>query len=248
MSRKIVAGNWKMNTSLAEAKTLFGQIANEAKNYANTRIIMAPPAPYLALLAQDFGTTHLAAQNCHEQKNGAYTGEWSANMLNQLGIKYCLIGHSERRAYFQESDAQIFEKIKACISTDVTPIFCLGEELSDRESGNYLEIIKAQLALPLTLDATDFNKLIIAYEPVWAIGTGKTASSAQAQEIHAFIRNQINMQYGVALADKISILYGGSCKPDNANELFAQPDVDGGLIGGAALNANDFLAIIKANN
>jgi len=248
MSRKIVAGNWKMNTSIAEAKALYATISAEAKNYPITKIIMAPPAPYLALLAQENDATYLAAQNCHEKESGAYTGEWSATMLKDLGIGYCIIGHSERRAYFKESDQQIFEKLNACLKAGVTPILCIGEELNDREAGKHFDVIKTQLTLALTLSTADFNKIIIAYEPVWAIGTGKTASSDQAQEIHQHIRSLINNTYGDKIANNTSILYGGSCKPDNAEELFAQPDVDGGLIGGASLKPTDFLAIIKANN
>lgn len=248
MSRKIVAGNWKMNTSIAEAKALYATVSVEAKNYPTTKVIMAPPAPYLSLLAQENDTRFLAAQNCHEKESGAYTGEWSATMLKDLCIEYCIIGHSERRAYFNETDTQIFDKLNACLTANITPILCIGEELKEREANTYKDVIKAQLTLALTLAAEDFKKVVIAYEPVWAIGTGKTASAEQAQEIHQYIRALIESKYGKALAENTSILYGGSCKPDNANELFAQPDVDGGLIGGAALNANDFLAIVKANN
>jgi triosephosphate isomerase len=248
MRSKIVAGNWKMNTSIAEAKALYKTVAEEAKKYTNVAVVMAPPAPYLSILATEFDASYLSAQNCHHKNSGAYTGEWSADMLQQLNVPYCIIGHSERRAYFQESDALIFEKTNACLAANITPIFCIGEELEQRENNTFFDVIRQQLALALTLDAASFEKLVIAYEPVWAIGTGKTASSDQAQEIHAFIRSLISEQYGATLADNTSILYGGSCKPDNANELFAQPDVDGGLIGGASLNAADFIAIVKANN
>lgn len=247
MSRKIVAGNWKMNTSISEAKALYADISEEAKNFPTNKIIMAPPAPYLALLAQENDASYLAAQNCHEKESGAYTGEWSAIMLKDLGIGYCIIGHSERRAYFKESDQQIFEKLNACLNAGVTPILCIGEELNDREASKHFDVIITQLTLALTLSAADFNKIIIAYEPVWAIGTGKTASSDQAQEIHQYIRSLIDNTYGDEIADNTSILYGGSCKPDNAVELFSQPDVDGGLIGGASLKPADFLAIVKAN-
>lgn len=248
MSRKIVAGNWKMNTTLNEAKNLFKAVSAEVDNYSNTKVIMAPPAPYLALLAQEDTKNLLAAQNCHEKESGAYTGEWSATMLTNIGLTHCIIGHSERRAYFHETDEQIFEKLTACLKSNITPILCIGEELKDRESNTYKTVIKSQLALALKLAEEDFKKIVIAYEPVWAIGTGKTASATQAQEIHEYIRSLIATNYNNETALQISILYGGSCKPDNAAELFAQPDVDGGLIGGASLNANDFLAIIKANN
>lgn len=248
MNRRIVSGNWKMNKLANEAVDLVETISQYAANNEHVKTILAVPAPYLALLTtKQKNNLHIAAQNCHHQPKGAYTGEWSAAMLKSLGINYCLVGHSERRIYFHENDQEIFEKTRQCLSHDVHPIFCLGEQLEDRENDRFFEVIEKQLSLLMTLNQEELENVIIAYEPVWAIGTGKTASSAQAQEIHAFIRQQITKQFNDDVANLIPILYGGSCKPDNAKELFSQTDVDGGLIGGASLQANDFISIIKAN-
>ncbi len=250
MRKKIVAGNWKMNKTYQEAKALLHDLNKLSSEFpSDVEVIIAPPALYLSEfshLAQS--KIQLSAQNCSEYSSGAYTGEISAIMLGSAQINYCILGHSERRSYFGETNEIVGKKVVAALNNKITPIFCCGEQLEDRENGKHFEVIEKQLAEGVFhLSDEDFKKLIIAYEPVWAIGTGKTASSEQAQEMHAYIRQLIEKNYGGEIANKCTILYGGSCKPSNAVELFSNPDVDGGLIGGAALNAEDFLAIIQAN-
>lgn len=236
-----------MNLNWDQAAELVDTL-KKARKPSDVEVIIAPPALYLSGLRGGEGI-HLSSQNVHWADSGAYTGEISASQLVSIGINYAIIGHSERRAMFHESDEMIANKVKALIEQGITPIFCCGESLEERESGNHFEVIKNQVEKGvLGLSQNDFSQCVIAYEPVWAIGTGKTASSEQAQEIHAFIRSLVAQTFDEATADSTSILYGGSCKPSNADELFACPDVDGGLIGGAALKAEDFLAIIEANS
>ncbi len=252
MRKKIVAGNWKMNKTAAEAKALAAEVAAlvKAEVPADVQVIMAPPALYLdAVQAATAGVANLAAsaQNCHEKVSGAYTGEISAAMLASAGISYVIIGHSERRQYFAESNAQLAAKVDAALANGLTPLFCCGESLETREGADYLAFVAQQLTESLFhLSADDFAKVVIAYEPIWAIGTGLTASSDQAQEMHAYLRGHLAKQYGQAAADACSILYGGSCNAKNAQELFACADVDGGLIGGASLIAADFITIAKS--
>ncbi|MDR1415950.1 MAG: triose-phosphate isomerase [Prevotellaceae bacterium] len=248
MRKKIVAGNWKMNTTFAEGEALVKAIIakkSEVKN--DVTLVVAPPFTHLTCLAEDLEKAGigLSAQNCAEYEAGAYTGEVSAKMLASVDVKYCILGHSERREYYGETSATLTRKLALALKHGLTPIFCVGEKLHEREANRHFEVINAQLEALTQLSAEDFAKVVVAYEPVWAIGTGKTASSAQAQEIHNFIRKTLAIKFGVA-AEQTPILYGGSCKPSNAAEIFAQPDVDGGLIGGAALAADDFIAIAKA--
>ncbi len=248
MRKKIVAGNWKMNTTFEEGEALVkAVIAKKGEVKSEVTLVVAPPFTHLNCLAEDLEKAGigLSAQNCADQESGAYTGEVSAKMLASVGVKYCILGHSERREYYGETDAKLEKKLALALKYDLTPIFCVGEKLDEREANRHFEVVKSQLEVVCKLSAADFAKVVIAYEPVWAIGTGKTATSAQAQEIHAFIRQTLAEKFGAA-AEETSILYGGSAKPANAPELFAQPDVDGGLIGGAALVADDFIAIAKA--
>jgi triosephosphate isomerase len=252
MRRKIVAGNWKMNPQPAEAALLIDAIVLEWRddNPSNVQIIICPPSLYLQSLLNNqppMSNLGVGAQNCYFEKNGAFTGEVSAIMLASMGVQYCLVGHSERRSMFGETDEWVNLKAKALVSSNVSPIICCGELLNERENNQQFEVVANQLKRALTgFSDKNMEKVIIAYEPVWAIGTGKTATSNQAQEMHAFIRNELKAHFGVQVANQTPILYGGSCKPDNAKELFACADVDGGLIGGASLNANDFLAIADA--
>lgn len=249
MRRKIVAGNWKMNKELAPGMELVTEIV--ASNTAQDVLkIIAPPFIHLAAVADkvkgksDFA---VAAQNCHQAENGAFTGEISAGMIASCGANYVIIGHSERRQYFGENAQLLAQKVNAALAQNLTPIFCLGEQIEQRNANTHLETVKQQLKDALFhLSAADFAKLIIAYEPVWAIGTGVTATSHQAQGMHNFIRSEINKKYGKEVSENISILYGGSCNPQNAKELFACMDVDGGLIGGASLKAADFIAIANS--
>ncbi len=250
MRRKIVAGNWKMNTTLKEGLDLAKAVAKSAEKKLpdNVSLILAPPFTHLSaikdLLPENIG---LAAQNCAMEESGAYTGEVSAGMIASAGADYVIIGHSERRMFFKEADAELNKKIKIALANQLSPIFCCGEKLHEREKEIHKEVVRKQIELGLDgIPEKDFNKIIIAYEPVWAIGTGKTATPAQAQEMHHYIRNLIKELYGKETAAQTTILYGGSCKPSNAKELFANPDVDGGLIGGASLNAEDFLAIARS--
>jgi len=252
MRRKLVAGNWKMNMSFQEADDLIAGILKDIeKNEIPDKVeaVVCPPALYLELATDMAAGKELfvGAQNVSEHENGAYTGEISAAMLESVEVDYCIIGHSERRQYFQESDSQLAEKVDMLLKHNIKPIFCCGELLDDREDDMHMEVVSTQLEDGLFhLPEKDFNKVVIAYEPVWAIGTGKTATPGQAQEMHAFIRALVAKKYSQATADACMILYGGSCKPDNAAELFSQRDVDGGLIGGASLKADDFLSIIRS--
>jgi triosephosphate isomerase len=249
MRKKIVAGNWKMNKTASEALELANEVSKlvKADVSADVQVIMATPALYLSEVNKAIaGIPNLAvaAQNCHEKASGAYTGEISAPMLASSGVNYVILGHSERRQYFQETNAQLAAKVDAALANGLTPLFCCGESLDLREGGNFLEYVAQQLTESLFhLSAEDFAKVVIAYEPIWAIGTGLTASSDQAQEMHAYLRTHLAKQYGQSAADACSILYGGSCNAQNAQELFACADVDGGLIGGASLKAGDFITI-----
>ncbi|MEG1563909.1 MAG: triose-phosphate isomerase [Bacteroides sp.] len=251
MRKNIVAGNWKMNKTLQEgialAKELNDALANEQQN---CDVIICTPFIHLASVTPlvDPAKIGIGAENCADQVSGAYTGEVSAAMVASTGAKYVILGHSERRAYYGETVETLKDKVKLALANGLTPIFCIGEVLEEREANKQNEVVSAQLASVYDLSAEDFAKIVLAYEPVWAIGTGKTASAAQAQEIHAFIRSTIVAKYGKEIAENTSILYGGSCKASNAKELFANPDVDGGLIGGAALKVADFKGIIDAFN
>jgi triosephosphate isomerase (TIM) len=250
MRKKIVAGNWKMNKTLAEATVLVDELltltAGEVKNDA--LVILCTPFPYLLKVKDQVGKSKLlvGAQNCSEHESGAYTGETSTSMLKSMGIPYVIIGHSERRQYFGENGPLLAKKVDRALVSGLTPIFCNGEPLEIREKGTHEALVKQQTEESLFhLSAADIQKVVIAYEPVWAIGTGKTATSQQAQDMHAVIRGHIASKYGKEVAESISILYGGSVKPDNAKELFSCKDVDGGLVGGASLKAKDFVDIIK---
>ena len=246
---QIVAGNWKMNKTYQEGRDLVKSIVEKLQP-SDTKVIMCTPFIHLNSVAasiKDISNLHLGAQNCHQVASGAYTGEISAAMLQSVGAEYVIIGHSERRKYFGESDDLLAEKVKAVLGAGLLPIFCCGEELAIREAGTQNELVAKQLEAALFgLSEEDFAKVVIAYEPVWAIGTGKTATPEQAQEMHAHIRSLIAGKYGEKRADLTTILYGGSAKPHNAKELFSQPDVDGGLIGGASLKADDFVAIVNS--
>lgn len=251
MRKNIVAGNWKMNTLLEEGIELASQINdNLRENNHKCDVVICVPATHLTSISGiiDHDIIGLGAENCSEHDKGAYTGEISAGMIASTGATYCILGHSERRQYFGENNEQLAKKVRQALDSGLIPIFCVGEVLEERENGTFIDVVKSQLEAVFTLDKTDFSKLIIAYEPVWAIGTGKTATADQAQEMHAAIRSQIEEKYGKETADDTSILYGGSCKPGNARELFSKPDVDGGLIGGAALAADSFMGIIEAFN
>ena len=251
MRKQIAAANWKMNLSLVQAETLLNElVASSYSLGANQEAIFAVPAIYIPLALSKLANipnVFVAAQNCHQKESGAYTGEISASMLASIGVKHIIVGHSERREYFAESDTLLAEKVNAILAIHSTPIFCCGEPLAIREAETQNEFVEAQLKNSLFhLSAEDIVKVVIAYEPIWAIGTGKTATSAQAQDIHAYIRSCFASQYGEFVANEISILYGGSVKASNAKEIFSQPDVDGGLVGGASLVATEFSAIINA--
>jgi triosephosphate isomerase (TIM) len=251
MRKKIVAGNWKMNKSFSEAQGLCAEVMGlasaELKNKAV--VVLCVPFPYLASIKTQLGNSAVlvGAQNCSEHESGAYTGEVSAPMLSSLSIPYVIIGHSERRQYFGEEGKLLAKKVDAVLKQNLTPIFCCGEPLSIREAGTHEQLVKQQVEESLFhLTPEQIQKVVIAYEPVWAIGTGKTASSQQAQDMHAVIRQQLSGKYGAAIANEITILYGGSVKADNAKELFSCTDVDGGLVGGASLKAREFVDIAKA--
>ncbi|KGL55286.1 triosephosphate isomerase [Porphyromonas gulae] len=250
MRKNIVAGNWKMNKTLQEGVALAKELDAALKGRTiNCDVIIGTPFIHLASIAAAIDTTRIAvaAENCADKESGAYTGEVSAAMVASTGARYVIIGHSERRAYYHETSAILMEKVKLALTNDLTPIFCVGEVLEEREAGKHFEVVARQIEEALfALDQADFAKLILAYEPVWAIGTGKTATSDQAQEMHAHIRKSIAAKYGKEVADGCSILYGGSCNAANAKELFSRPDVDGGLIGGASLSVDKFLPIIEA--
>jgi len=251
MRNKIVAGNWKMNKTLEEAgiltSELIGMVADEVKG--NVKVVLCTPFPYLHPVKHQLGNNtriSVGAQNCSENDWGAYTGETSAAMLKSMGIPYVIIGHSERRQYFGEDGKLLATKVDKALAQGLTPIFCCGEPLEIREKGTHEQLVKQQVEESLFhLNAEALQKVVIAYEPVWAIGTGKTATSQQAQDMHAVIRRHLATRYG-AIAENISILYGGSVKADNAKELFACADVDGGLVGGASLKSREFVEIIKA--
>lgn len=248
MRKNIVAGNWKMNHNLAETQQFLAEIKKQAIP-ENTSVMIAPAYTNLSLCSQVLGDfpVETVAQNMHQNNSGAFTGEVSANMLKSVGVQTVILGHSERRAYFGENNALLAEKVNTALENEMRVIFCIGEELQDRKSENHFKVVKTQLEEGLFhLKAADWKNIVIAYEPVWAIGTGETASPAQAQEIHKFIRKAIAEKYSEAVANDISILYGGSVKPDNAVEIFGQADVDGGLIGGAALKVDSFMQIVNA--
>lgn len=251
MRQKIVAGNWKMNNDKSETKALIKGIKKAIKKLPleNTRVIISPSYINLSSAVKRVkgSKIEVAAQNMHQAKNGAYTGEISADMLKSVDVETIIIGHSERREYFGETDVLLAEKMDAVLANDLEAIFCFGEKLEVRKREDHLLEVGSQLKNALFhLKAADFKNIILAYEPVWAIGTGETASPEQAQEMHAFVRNIISKKFGEEVAENVSILYGGSVKPANAEEIFSKPDVDGGLIGGASLKAEDFSAIIKA--
>ena len=244
MRRKIVAGNWKMNLGADEARLLIQEIDQQVES--DVEVIVAPPSLYLE---SNMNCKHvkLASQNVSQHDNGAYTGEISVSMLSSLGLNYCIVGHSERRTYFSETNEVVFQKSLKLLENEISPIFCCGELLENRENGEAFKVVADQLSLLLgNLSKSQMLNTIIAYEPVWAIGTGLTASPKDAQEIHQYIRGLIRDSFDEEVAELIPLLYGGSCKPDNARELFNQSDIDGGLIGGASLKANSFLDIVKS--
>ncbi len=252
MRKKMVAGNWKMNQRFDEAEELVSEIADiiDAQPLdEDVELVICPPYLFLEM-ATDIASEsefHIGAQNVSEYDKGAFTGEVSALMLNSMDVEYCIIGHSERRKYFDEKDEVLAAKVNLALANEIEPIFCCGEVLSEREANIHFDIVKAQIEKGLFhLSPEQFYNVVIAYEPVWAIGTGVVASPAQAQEMHAFIRSLIKEKYGAELADDTTILYGGSCNASNAAELFSQPDVDGGLIGGASLKAKDFIQITRS--
>lgn len=249
MRKKIVAGNWKMNLLWSDAKALVNELDKKRSQFPeDVSVVIAPPAAYLSgIAALSIDDLELAGQNCSDKISGAYTGEISAAMLKSMTVDYCIVGHSERRSIFGETDELVAHKTKACLEASVSPIVCFGEQLEERKADNHFDVVKSQVKAAIEkLDADEMKNVILAYEPVWAIGTGETASADQAQEIHAAVRELVASQFDQSIADEITILYGGSVKPANANELFACEDVDGGLIGGASLKADDFLEIIKA--
>ncbi|MGB1501869.1 MAG: triose-phosphate isomerase [Flavobacteriaceae bacterium] len=250
MRNNIVAGNWKMNNDATQTKSLINDL-NEALEgvSANCRVIISPTSINLssAVASTQDSIIEVSAQNMHQAKSGAFTGEISADMLKGVGVKTVILGHSERRSYFGEDDQILTEKVVSALENNMEVIFCFGESLEDRKSENHFNVVESQLKnVVLSLSATSWDHIILAYEPVWAIGTGETATPEQAQEMHAFIRNLLETTYGSSVAENVSILYGGSVKPTNAKEIFSKRDVDGGLIGGASLKASDFTAIISA--
>ena len=247
MRKNIVAGNWKMNTTVPEGVELAKAVVAKAGEVpAGVKLIVAVPATHLCPVAEVVKGTAvgLSAENCADKEKGAYTGEISAAMVASTGAQYTILGHSERRQYYGETDAKLVEKTKLALANGLGVILCVGETLEEREAGKHFDVVGAQTLNVLSnFTAEDMKNIIVAYEPVWAIGTGKTATSDQAEEIHAFIRKTLAGKFGAQVADDTTILYGGSCKPSNAKELFAKPDIDGGLIGGAALKADDFIQI-----
>ncbi|WP_458629045.1 triose-phosphate isomerase [Winogradskyella sp. PC D3.3] len=248
MRKHIVAGNWKMNNDLPQTELLITDLLKQSQT-SDAEVMIAPAFTNLwqAFESLRQESIEVIAQNMHFAENGAYTGEISAAMLKSIGIKTVILGHSERRAYFNETDEALAKKVDAALVNDIRIIFCFGEELQDRKSGNHEAVVERQIKNALFhLGADVFKNIVLAYEPVWAIGTGETASPEQAQDMHAFIRKTLADKYGNGVAESVSILYGGSVKPNNAKEIFGKPDVDGGLIGGAALNAEDFYAIVNA--
>jgi triosephosphate isomerase len=251
MRKQIAAANWKMNLTHAQGEQLLGDIlAADIPITKNQQAIFAVPFPYLPFVVRKLSALDsyfAAAQNCYSKKSGAFTGEVSAEMLKSIDVTHCVIGHSERREYFNENNQVLAEKINLCLYNEITPIFCCGESLQVREAGTQNNFVEIQLQESLFhLSADQLQKIVIAYEPIWAIGTGKTATTGQAQEMHAHLRWVLANQYGKNIADTISILYGGSVKANNAKEIFGSPDVDGGLVGGASLIAADFIEIIRS--
>jgi triosephosphate isomerase len=251
MRKQIAAANWKMNLTLQKGEELLDAILSKPHELtADQQVVFAVPFPYLAMAQQKINgkqNVFIAAQNCYSKKSGAYTGEVSVEMLQSIGIQFVLLGHSERREYFNESNQLLADKVNISIENDITPIFCCGEPLPVREENSQNAFVAKQLQESLFhLTEEQIQKIVIAYEPIWAIGTGKTATSEQAQEMHAFIRSELAQKYGKDVADNISILYGGSVKANNAKEIFSQPDVDGGLVGGASLIADEFVTIINS--
>ena len=248
MRQKIIAGNWKMNNSNLESKLLVQKLL-KLKFTKNLRIIISPPHTQLAFVSSQVENSKIevASQNMHFADNGAFTGEISSSMIKDSGVFISILGHSERRTYFNETDETLMKKVQKAVNEKIEIIFCIGEELKDRESGKHFEHVKSQLEKTIFLQPdSSLKNIIVAYEPIWAIGTGKTASPFQVQEMHSFIRSIISDNYNKSIADSVSIIYGGSIKPSNANDIFSQPDVDGGLIGGASLNSIDFEAIVNA--
>ncbi len=251
MHKQIAAANWKMNLTLQQGLALVDNLVNQPHILAdNQQVVFGVPFPFLQAVKRNINGKQnyfISAQNCHFQKSGAYTGEVSAEMLKSIGVDYVIIGHSERREYFNENHQMLSEKINLCLQNDLKPIFCCGEPLSVREAQTQNEHVETQLRESLFhLSEEQITDIVIAYEPIWAIGTGKTASSAQAQEMHLHIRNIMAHKFSNGVADSLSILYGGSVKAANAKEIFGQKDVDGGLVGGSSLNADEFTIIIKA--
>lgn len=248
MRKKIVAGNWKMNNNQLETKILLDALQQKG-NVVGVEVKVAPATVHLAQAVNELknSSIQVCAQNMHQANQGAFTGEISVSMLQSIGVNSVILGHSERRAYFNETNAALAEKVVTAIAHDMEVIFCFGEELDDRKKGDHFSVVQHQLEEGLvSIEKEGWSSIVLAYEPVWAIGTGETASPEQAQEMHAFIRAFIAKKYGSSVAENVSILYGGSVKPSNAQEIFSKPDVDGGLIGGASLNADDFMAIIQS--
>lgn len=249
MRQKIVAGNWKMHKNAEETEDLLNELIDKLPNDVEAQVIVAPTFINLASAVDhlEFTNIAVAAQNMSQFESGAYTGEISVDMLKSVGVNIVIIGHSERRAYFHETDFILADKVTTALSHNMTVIFCFGEELKDRQNNQHFSIVENQLRDGLFhINDKDWEQIVLAYEPVWAIGTGETASPEQAQEMHRFIRETVRQRFGSTIAEDVSILYGGSVKPDNAKEIFSKPDVDGGLIGGAALKATDFAAIVSS--
>jgi len=252
MRKKIIAGNWKMNKSFDECMALVSELSNMIKDeyHGSAEVVIIPPSLYINSVSRmlaDFNNISSGAQNCSNHASGAYTGEISAAMIKSCGGKYIIIGHSERRQYFGETNDWLAKKIDAVLAENLNPIYCVGETLEERESNSHFDVLTKQVSEGLFhLNAEQMAAVVIAYEPVWAIGTGKTASTAQAQEVHAFIRNLVKEKYSNEVANNLTIQYGGSVKAENAVELFSAPDIDGALVGGAALQSRSFADIIKA--
>lgn len=248
MRKPIIAGNWKLHKTVSESLALVTDLKDAVAGIQDREIVVAPVFTALGKVGEALVGTNirLAAQNCYPEKSGAFTGEVSPLMLKDIGCRYVIVGHSERRQIFDESDDFINRKIKALLAEELLPIFCIGETLEERESGRMFDVLTTQVRAGLAgLSAAEMEKIVVAYEPVWAIGTGRTASNEQAQEAHAFVRKLLKESFGEPTAQNIRILYGGSVKPDNVDGLMAQPDVDGALVGGASLNPSDFSRIVR---